>query len=82
MLLRAAALFIIAYMVYFTKIGQNLQGSYQKPTLLRKLVALYAFNTGVAEVRPCLRPQCSAHSQEYIPGHLVLPYCIKSFASV
>ena len=55
-LLRAAILFIIAYLVYFAKIGQNPQGPYQEPTLLRKIIALYAFNTAVVEARPGLHP--------------------------
>ena len=40
----AGILFIIAYMVYFAKVGNR------PPTLLRKIIALYAFNTAVVEV--------------------------------
>ena len=38
--------------MYFAKIGQNPAGPYREPTLLRKIIALYAFNTAVVEVRP------------------------------
>lgn len=40
----AGILFIIAYLVYFAKVGNR------PPTLLRKIIALYAFNTAVVEV--------------------------------
>lgn len=43
--LHAGILFIIAYLTYFAKIGNR------PPTLLRKIIALYAFNTAVVEVR-------------------------------
>ena len=60
-LLRAAILFIIAYMVYYAKIGP--QGHYREPTLLRKIIALYAFNTAVVEVPPPAPPCRSASKQ-------------------
>ena len=41
----AAILFIIAYLTYTTKIGNN-----RPPSLLRKIIALYAFNTAGVEV--------------------------------
>ena len=43
--LHAGILFIIAYLTYFAKVGNN-----QPPSLLRKIIALYAFNTAVVEV--------------------------------
>ena len=43
--LHAGILFIIAYLTYFAKVGNR------PPTLLRKIIALYAFNTAVVEVR-------------------------------
>ncbi|KAK9822187.1 hypothetical protein WJX81_008406 [Elliptochloris bilobata] len=38
-------LLIIAYLTYYAKIGNN-----TPPTLLRKIIALYAFNTAIVEV--------------------------------
>ena len=43
--LRAGILFIIAYLTYFAKVGNN-----RPPSLLRKIIALYAFNTAIVEV--------------------------------
>ena len=60
-------------MVYYAKIGQNPQGPYQEPTLLRKIIALYAFNTAVVEVPRCPTLPHSSHARAHTLAHLLLP---------